>query len=280
MMWTNRLLRLSITDQLAGLAGLAAAAASIAGFIPGLYRDPHLLVVQSHGQDLATLLFGVPALVIGLWFASKGSLRGRLVAIGALGYLLYTYVVFAFFAVLNPATVLYIAVVGLVSWSLFGTIPKLSESAVIAVLGGHLPRRATGVFLVVIAALFALLWLSQIGQAAVTGVLPQAVRDTGWPNNPIYVLDLAFVVPLSMLTGIRLLRNEVTAARLALPLLVFIALLSAGVLSITAFAAIDGQPLAVAEAAIFVVTTVVAAALAWMTLNPQTPTQNLKKAAV
>lgn len=108
VMWTTNRLGFSSKDWLAGLAGLAAAAASIVGFIPGLYRDSHSLVVQSHGQDLATLIVCVPTLAVGHWFASKGSLRGRLVAMGALGYLLYTYVVFAFFAVLNPATVPYI----------------------------------------------------------------------------------------------------------------------------------------------------------------------------
>lgn len=271
--------KLSTSDRLAGLAGLGAAVASIVGFIPGLYRDPRPLVVQSHGQDLATLILGVPVLAIGLWFASQGSLRGRLVAMGALGYLLYTYVVFAFFAVLNPATVLYIAVVGLASWSFFASVPKLSEAAVVAEVGGHLPRRATGVLLLVIPAIFALLWLSQIGQAAVTGILPKALRDAGWPNNPIYVLDLGFVVPLCTLTAIRLLRKREGAVRLAVPLLIFIPLLSAGVLSITVFAAIDGQPFAVMEVAIFVVATVVAAGLAWATLNPRTAAHVMKKAA-
>jgi hypothetical protein len=38
---------------------------------------------------------------------------GRLVTLAALVYLLYTYAVFAFDSVLNPATPLYIAVVGL-----------------------------------------------------------------------------------------------------------------------------------------------------------------------
>ncbi len=271
--------KLSTSDRLAGLAGLAAAVASILGFIPGLYRDPRPLVVQSQGQDLATLILGVPVLAIGLWFASKGSLRGRLVAMGALGYLLYTYVVFAFFAVLSPATVLYIAVVGLASWSFFGSVPALSDAAVGAEVGGHLPRRPTGVFLLVVAVIFALLWLSQIGQVAVTGILPKALRDAGWPNNPIYVLDLGFVLPVCTLTGIRLMLNREGGVRFVVPLLIFIPLLSAGVLSITAFAVLDGQPFAVVEAAIFVVTTVVAAALAWLTLNPRTPTHDLKKAA-
>jgi hypothetical protein len=40
-------------------------------------------------------------------------MRGRLVILGALGYLLYTYAVFAFDAVLNPATPLDFVQVGI-----------------------------------------------------------------------------------------------------------------------------------------------------------------------
>ncbi len=160
-----------------------------------------------------------------------------------MGYLFYTYAVFAFDAVLNPATPLYIAVVGLAVWSLAGLMPRIAEAEVEATVGNHLRRRASGIFLLVIAATFALLWLAQIGSAAITGQQPQALRDAGWPTSPIYVLDLAFLIPLSALTGIRLLSGRRGALRYAVPLLVFIPVLTLGVLSITVFAVLGGQPL-------------------------------------
>lgn len=51
-----------------------------------LYRDPKVVVAQSHGQDLANLV-GVHVFARGLAAWARGSLRGRLMAIGALGYL-------------------------------------------------------------------------------------------------------------------------------------------------------------------------------------------------
>jgi hypothetical protein len=42
--------------------------------------------------------------------------------------LLYTYAVFAFDAVLNPATPLCIAVVGLAVWSFAGLMPRIAEA--------------------------------------------------------------------------------------------------------------------------------------------------------
>jgi hypothetical protein len=260
----------STAERLAAMAGLVAATAAFLGFIPGVYRDPGALVVQSNGQDLATLVVGVPVLGFGLWASVRGSLRGRLVALGALAYLLYTYTVYAFVSVLGPLTALDIAVVGLAGWSLALASGALPDSEVETAVGPHLHRRATGFFLLAIATLFGLLWLSQIASAAMTGVLPQALIDAGWPTNPIYVLDLAFLLPLCALTGVRLLTHRPGAARLAVPLLVFAPLLSLGVLSISAFAAADGQPLEVVQAAIFVVTTVVGAALAFTALVPRT----------
>ena len=71
-----------MAERLAALAGLVAAIAAILGFVPGVYRDARPLIVQSNGQDLATLVVGVPVLLLGLWLAAKGSVRGRLIALG------------------------------------------------------------------------------------------------------------------------------------------------------------------------------------------------------
>jgi hypothetical protein len=234
-----------------------------------VYRDPQPLVVQSNGQDFATLLVGWPVLAFGLWLASTGSVRGRLVVVGSLAYLLYTYSVFGFVSVLGPLTLLDIAVVGLAAWSLALAAGALPDPAVEAAVGVQLRRRAAGAFLLVIATLFGLLWLSQIVSAALTGVLPQTLVDAGWPTSPIHVLDLAFLLPLCALTGIRLLTNRPGAARLAVPLLVFTPLLSLGVLSISAFAAVDGQPLEAVQVGIFLLATVVGSALALTALVPR-----------
>ncbi len=263
---------LELGERLAALAGACAAVAAALGFIPGLYRDPAALIAQSHGQDLATLVIGLPTLAIGVWLTARHSLRGRLVALGALGYLAYTYATYAFAAVLNPATPLYIAVVGLAVWSFCYTVPRLPRDGLDLGLASGVPRRAAGWFLVLTAVTFGLLWLGQIGQAAFTGTRPQALIDAGWPNNPVYVLDLAFVPPLCFVTGISLLGARLAwpGVRLVLPLLVFIPLLAVGIVILTLFAAADGQPIEMIQSVIFVVLTVVSATLAWFGLrSPQ-----------
>jgi hypothetical protein len=263
--------RLSLPERLAALAGMIAGVASIAGFVPGVYRDSHALIVQSNGQDFATLVLGLPVLAAGLVWSARGSLRGRMLVLGALGYLLYTYVVYAFVGLLGPATILHIAVVGLAAWAFLATIAspaELREADVQAAVGPSLMRRSSAGYLLAISVLFAFAWLGQIATAVSTGVRPQSLIDAGWPTSPIFTLDLAFVLPLCALTGWLLLTRRPGGYRLAAPLLVFTPILSLGVVSIGVFAAFDGQPLDPVMTTIFVVLAAIGAALAVAALMP------------
>jgi hypothetical protein len=132
----------------------------------------------------------------------------------------------------------------------------------------RLPRRVTGVFLLALVFVFGLLWLSQIATAAMSGVRPQALVDAGWPTSPIYVLDLAFVLPLCAVTGVGLLRRRGDSLG-AIPLLVFASLIAVGILSISLFASVDGQSLDGMQIAIFVVVATASALLAWLGLTPK-----------
>src|SRR6202162_2613314 len=194
---------LSVSVRLAALAGVAAAIASLAGFIPGVYRDPRAVIAQSHGFDIGDLI-AVLILGLGLTWSIRGSVRGRLVATGALGYLIYSFVTYAFLIVLNAATVLYIAVLGFGVWSFITGFAAVDDRVADELAAGHLYRRLTAGFMIVIAALFALTWLREIAASVVSGRLPAGLAAAGWPMNPVYVLDLGFVIPLVVLGGLRL----------------------------------------------------------------------------
>jgi hypothetical protein len=100
----HALRRPSTADRLAGAAGLVAAIAAILRFVPGVYRDPRPLVVQSNGQDFATLLVGLP--------------------------------------VLGPLTLLDTTVVGLAAWSLALADGALLSITAFAAADGQARRRA------------------------------------------------------------------------------------------------------------------------------------------
>jgi hypothetical protein len=257
---------LTVSERLAGLAGVAAALASLAGFIPGVYRDPAVIIVQSHGYDAGNLVV-VVVLWVALASSARGSIVGRQVAVGALGCLLYSFVTYGFEIVLNPATFLYIAVLGLGGWSMATGLASVGDDALRQRLAGSLPRRATAALLIVMAALFALTWLSQMGGALASGGLPAELADAGWPTNPVWVEDLGFVLPLMVVTGWSLVTGRPLGLRLAVPLLAFMALLSVTILAMAVTAALDGQAIVLPMIAIFVTVAALSLMLIGLTLT-------------
>ena len=184
------------SDRMAALAAALAAIASAAGlFVTDLYRDNEAMIAQARGTDLATLFVAVPAIAIGLGAARAGSVRGRLVALGAVGYLVYSYAIYSFQVVISPMTPLHIAILGLAAWSLIlGGVALAGMD--LDTVGSRLPRRTAGGFLILIVVLFAGLWLAQIIGAITSGVLPVAVSDLELPTSAVYALDLAFALPM------------------------------------------------------------------------------------
>jgi hypothetical protein len=249
-------------DTLAVAALVLATVASIAGIVAtGLYRDTAESVRQARATDLVTLLVAVPALALGLWRARTGSIIGRAIAIGALGYLAYSYAIFAFSVVINPMTPAHIAIMGLAAWGLMFMVFGLGGVAVESRVQIRLPRRTTGGYLIVVAAMFGLLWLSQIAGAVSSGALPTSISDLGLPTSPVYALDLAFAVPLLMLAGRRLIRLDRLGPAAAVAALAFIVAMGASVLAIFAVDGAAGIAIEVPPVAIFGAVTVIAAVL-------------------
>lgn len=56
-------------------------------FRPGHYRDAPALVELYKVQDLTILTVGIPVLSVGLWYAMRGSLRGRIVWLCGLAFM-------------------------------------------------------------------------------------------------------------------------------------------------------------------------------------------------
>jgi hypothetical protein len=255
-----------LADRLAALAGLAAALAAIAGFVPGMYRDPELVVDQSHGYDLANLIVAL-VLELSILIAARGSLRARLIGIGALGCLAYSFVTYAFLIVLNSATLLYIAVLAFAAWSFVFGFTRIDTAETEAVLRGRLARRTTAGFLATLAVLFGITWLSQIAAAELSGNLPAELAGIGWPMNPVYVLDLGFVLPLALVTAVGLARRRASAERIAVSFVVFVALLAMSILLMAGSSTLAGQPLQTPMVVIFATVLAVSTALAALALR-------------
>src|SRR5687768_1470185 len=256
----------SIANRFAAVATAFAAVAAIGGLlIPGLYRDAPYWVQQARGTDLATLFVAVPVLTLGLWTARGGSPAGRLAIFAGLLYLVYNYGIFVFSVVMNPLTGLHIVIVGFALWSLILATRSAALGEAGAAVAPGLDRRASGVLLIGVAALFGLLWIGQIATATATGtVAPDLVR-AGLSTNPVYALDLAFFLPLCALAGIGLLRRN-AAGTLGLPMLIWVALMGAGVLGGFLFSAAAGEVIPIVVAVTIGALSLVSAALAGVPL--------------
>lgn len=172
----------------------------------GLYHyDTVSSAAQEQASDLVTLVVGLPLLAVSTWLAQRGSLRGRLIQAGTLGYFLYTYMSMSFLTAYNALFLVYVA---LFSLSLFAFILSLM-SFDLASLAQHfserLPRRAIAGVLFAAGSFLLLAWLGRIVPPLFQNQVPSLENNT---TLVIQVMDLGLIVPLALLSGVLLLRRD------------------------------------------------------------------------
>jgi hypothetical protein len=183
--------------------------------------------------------------------AGRGSERARLVWLGTLAYVLYTYVIYAFQVHFNPLFLVYVALLGLSLYALIGGLATTDFKALRARFTESTPVKAVSVFLAVVAVLFYFVWLSEIFPALLSGGVPQSVTQVGTPTSGVPVLDMAWILPGLILTAVWLWRKRAIGYVLAGALLTFLALLVLAIVAMTVAMSLYGQPVAVGMAVVF-----------------------------
>ncbi len=210
--------------------GIAAALLAIVGSVialavPRIYaRLTPAFLPQAIAQDIANLALAAPALIILSILALRGSLRAYLLALGVLTFTVYNYVIYTFSVPFGPLFYLWVAVLGMCLYALIGGVTALDHSLVASTFSSRRAVQIVAWVLIVVAVLFALLWLSEDIPALLNGTLPQSVVDLNIPTNPVHILDLGFFLPAAIATGIGLVRNKPLAYSVAPALLVFLIL--------------------------------------------------------
>jgi len=179
---------------------------------------------QAIAQDIASLIIISPLWLVLAILALRGSLRSYLLWLGVLFFTVYNYVIYTFsvpFGLLFP---LWVAVLGLSLFSLIGGIVSVDHKAIKAAFTNRLATRIVAWSLIVIAILFALLWLSEDVPALLSGNVPQSVVDMAIPTNPVHILDLAFFLPGVIIVSIMLLKGKPLGFVLAPAALTFLIL--------------------------------------------------------
>lgn len=173
----------------------------------GIYKNDSISVVaQGKAQDLVTLIIGIPMLIISMVILRKESLRGKLLLTGTLGYFLYTYMSYTFLWNFNYLFLVYAI---LMSCSLFAFILSIMEIDISNMknnFSDKLPNKLIGGFEIFIGTAIGLMWLGKIAQALKTGAAPDGLEH--YTTLVIQGMDLGFVVPFAILSGILLIKKN------------------------------------------------------------------------
>jgi hypothetical protein len=170
-------------------------------------KETVALADASAAQDIVNLVLVTPLLAALAVLASRGSLRAYLCWLGLLAFTVYNYAIYSFSIHFGPLFPVWVAVLGLSLFALIGGLSTLDATVVSARFAG----RATPLpawFLIVVAVLFVLLWLSEIVPDLLVGDPSTSASDWNVPTNPVHVLDLAFFLPALMASGVLLLRRN------------------------------------------------------------------------
>lgn len=209
------LLRLSDAAAILTLAAVAAAL-----ILPDAYSAvPDQLHPGAWSQDTISALAALALLAVNARLR-QGWAKGWLIWAGLLGYLIYAYGLYSFDRVMNPAYPLYLAILSVTVIAAILFVRAVDLRALGA--GEKLPpRRAVAVLFGVLVVLFAGLWVAQL--------LPAMAARAPLPGQTIFVLDLAFALPLTGLTAVLLWRASLVGDLLAIPMLMKVAALGVSV---------------------------------------------------
>lgn len=222
-----------ISIRLSLVAGLLMAFVSLKGMIdPGTYaKETANWAAQAVAQDYINLFLVFPALLALNLLLRRGSLRALLVWLGVLLYLIYSYVLYAFFIHFGPLFLAYVAILGLSFYAFIGAMAALDWPSLSQFFKDAKVKPAS-LLLAAVGLMFYALWLSDIVGALLGGRLPNDLEAVGLSVNPVQVLDLAFLLPGALIVSVSLWRKKVIGLVLTVPFLTFLILMGAAIISI------------------------------------------------
>jgi hypothetical protein len=153
--------KLTLAYALSGSLAVLLVVSSVAGLLygsRGLYEPYPASLAGLVGQDIVTLVVGLPLLFASVSLTARGSARGLLLWAGALFYFAYSY----YFYVTGGFNALFLVYIAVVSASLYGLLSLLFNTdpeALKARFGTGTPTRLVSGFLVGYSLLFAFIWV-------------------------------------------------------------------------------------------------------------------------
>jgi len=172
----------------------------------GLYfYDTVSIVAQMQANDLITLTVGLPLLIVSAWLAFNGSLRGRLLLTGTLGFFLYTYMSMSMLTAYNALFLVYVALFTLSLYAFILSMLSFDLADLPRHFSPQLPHGWIAGVLFAVGGFLSLAWVGRIVSPLLQKQTPALENTT---TLVIQAMDLSLIVPLAILSGILLLRRS------------------------------------------------------------------------
>lgn len=173
----------------------------------GLYHyDTVSSAAQMQGNDIIALFVGLPLLVISTWLAFRGSVRGRLLLTGTLGFFLYTYLSMSMLTAYNMLFLVYVVLFAMSLYAFILCMLSFDLADLPRHFSEKLPRGWIAGVLFAVGGFLFLAWIGRVVPELLHPETPAALENT--TTRVIQALDLALIVPLAVLAGILLLRRS------------------------------------------------------------------------
>lgn len=207
----------------------------------GVYRHMTTdVAVQGIAQDYITLFVAIPLLIISFYYVTKRNLKAKLIFSGVLLYFVLTYLFYIAIALYNE---LFLIVVATLFCSLFAFILNIISFDFIAVKSFFSNQKTihrASIFLILIATMMSLLWLSII--------IPPMLDGSFYPKQLSHYstlivqgYDLGIFLPFAFISGILGLQKNEYAYVLIPTYLIFLTVLMIALVAKILFMAHIGE---------------------------------------
>jgi hypothetical protein len=206
----------------------------------GLYRHMTAdVAIQGIAQDYITLFLAIPLLLLSLIWSRRGSLKGRFILAGTIGYIFLTYLFYTNMVIYNQLFLVYVSLTGLSFFALVLTLLSITIHQLPQLFNKPLPTKFIGGFLIFNAVVIALLWLSVIVPPLIDKtIVPLSVQH--YTTLTVQAFDLSLFLPVSFVSGLLLIRKHTYGFLMAPVYLVFLSLLMSALIAKIAAMAMAG----------------------------------------
>ena len=172
-----------------------------------MYKNDSIsIVAQGKAQDIITLILGIPLLIYSLISYRKGSLKGKLLLSGTIGYFLYTYVSYTFLSMYNRFFLIYVALMSASLFAFILSIMSIDIEKLPTQFKKTLPVKMLSGLMFLLALILSIMWLGLTVPTAINGTVPSSLEH--YTTLVIQAMDLGFIVPTSILAGLLLLKKS------------------------------------------------------------------------